>query len=172
MSLGYCLCTDIPSKTKGLNYQNQWKDIPKLWFSTSIAISSRSTAADANGTHTGSRVEESSLCAGLWCLSLTYCTNFLSRTFPLGCGFKNSSSGWCNKLLLPLACCVELLHQRKQFISFKARGDHYNNFTCHALETEYIIQKYIWSWLKALVCWGFRHFPPVICLVFIMLPPK
>lgn len=62
-----------------------------------------------------SRMNEPSLCAGHCLLSLTYHTNFLTSTFPLGCGFK--SSGWCNKL-----CWVRLLHQRKQFIVLRLEG--------------------------------------------------
>lgn len=80
-------------------------------------------------------MNESSLCAGHYCPSLTYRTNFLASTFPLGCGFK--SSGWCNKLLPLLS---EVAAPEEAVHSFKARGDHYNNFTCHALETKYIIQ--------------------------------
>lgn len=75
--------------------------------------------AGANCGCSESRVNESSLCTGCCCLSLTYRTNFLASTFPLGCGFR--SSGWCNKLLLS-ACRVRLLHQRKQFIVLRLEG--------------------------------------------------
>lgn len=42
-----------------------------------------------NGASTEHSMDEFFICIGHCCLLLTYCTNLLSSTFPLGCGFQN-----------------------------------------------------------------------------------
>lgn len=65
------------------------------------------SVTDASTEHS---TDEFFVCIGHCCLLLTYCTSFLSSTFPLGYDFQNSSRSWCDKFILPSTCCVRLLY--------------------------------------------------------------